>query len=334
MLPQIAVDRFAAPTTTRRPLPMLSPHLLAILALIAANIVWGTTFVATKPILDRVPPITLASARFAIALLVLIPLLSLTGRRPVLNRRTALMGFVGVFVVYAFQNLGLAFTEATNGAIIHGGIPVFTMLLAAPFLGERLGLGKVTGLLLSLMGVAAVVLRTGSEPLGMSALGDGLVLLSGFGLAAYFVLVRRFFPGQDSIEIVGGVAVFGSIFMLPASGIEIWMQGVAMPTTSDLIGLVYLGAFASALAFVLWGYGLRHLEAGQASAFANLNPLVGVVFAALLLGESITLLQVAGGALILSGVWLANRPAAAPRPAATPARLPQPGRAALAAQAS
>ncbi len=281
----------------------------AVLALVAANAIWGTTFVATKPLLDRVPPLTLASGRFAIALLVLLPLLACSGRWPILSRTTAAMGFTGVFVVYACQNLGLRYTGAANGALIHGGIPVFTALLAAPVLGERLGRGRLAGLALSLAGVAAVILPGSGGRIGRSAVGDGLVLLSALGLAAYLVLGRRAFPGGGSLELVTGVAIFGLLFLLPASAIELGRGGLGRPTAGDLLGLLYLGAVASALAFVLWAYGLRQLEAGQAAAFANLSPLVGVAVAALALDEAISAPQIVGGLLILGGVWLASRQA-------------------------
>ena len=175
-------------------------------------------------------------------------------------------------------------TDASNGAIIHGGIPVITMLLAA---------------------------RLRRESVGMSMLGDGLVLLSAVGLGAYLVLGRRAFPEGANLELVGGVAVFGLLLMIPASAVEIATVGIDRPTSGDVLNLLYLGVGASALAFVLWGYGLRHLEAGQAAAFANLNPLVGVIVAATLLGETISPLQLAGGTMIISGVWLTStRPAA------------------------
>lgn len=291
----------------RRALPDVSARFLPVLALVAANVIWGTTFVATKPLLDRIPPLTLASGRFAVALLVLLPVLAHSGRRPVLNRTTALMGFAGVFVVYVCQNLGLRYTGAANGALIHGGIPVLTALIAALALGERFGRGRLAGLALSLTGVAAVVLLGHGGRLGLSAVGDGLVLLSALALAAYFVLGRRAFPGGSSLDLVAGVAVWGLLFLLPASGIELGLEGMGRPTAGDLLGLLYLGAAASALAFMLWAHGLRHLEAGQAAVFANLNPLVGVGVAALLLGERVTPTQVGGGLLILAGVWLATR---------------------------
>jgi len=285
----------------------ISARCRAVVALVAANIIWGTTFVVTKPLLNHVPPITLASGRFAIALLVLLPLLFCSGRRPILNGATAVMGFTGVFVVYVCQNLGLRYTGAANGALIHGGIPVFTALLAAPVLGERLTHRRAGGLMVSLAGVAAVVLFGPGGGFGLSALGDALVLVSALGLAAYFVLGRRAFPNGGSLDLVAGVALWGLLFLLPVSGIELKVEGMSRPTAGDLIGLLYLGAAASALAFILWAYGLRHLEAGQAAVFANLNPLVGVIVAALLLGESLAPTQIAGGMLILAGVWLAAR---------------------------
>lgn len=92
-------NRVPAVLDRRAAVLAVNTWLLAILALIGAKVNWGATFVVTKPLLVRVPPLTLASARFAIALLVLSPLLARSGRRPMLNRTTAIMGFTGVFVV-------------------------------------------------------------------------------------------------------------------------------------------------------------------------------------------------------------------------------------------
>ncbi len=111
--------------------PHLSARTLAILALVGANVIWGSTFVALKPVLDRVPPLTVASLRFAIALAILLPLVFLVGDRPARGRGPLLMGLTGVFLLYLCQNVGLQYSSAANGALIHGGIPVLTALLAA-----------------------------------------------------------------------------------------------------------------------------------------------------------------------------------------------------------
>lgn len=285
-------------------LTLLSPRAGAVLALIVANVVWGTTFVATKPMLERVPPLTVATARFAIALAILWPLVIYTGRRPVLGRVPAMMGFIGVFLVYVCQNVGLQYTSATNGALIHGGVPILAVLLAVPLLSERPTRTRVVGIVASLIGVAAVVGIGPGADAGVSALGDALVLVSALALAGYVVIARHAFAGHDPVALTAGVALYGLLFLLPVGSAELVIGKMARPTVTDLLGLLYLGAGASALAFVLWGYGLRHLDASQAAVFVNFSPLVGVVAAAAFLGEPIAAVQLGGGALIIAGVCL------------------------------
>jgi drug/metabolite transporter (DMT)-like permease len=289
----------------------------AILALVAANVIWGSSLVATKPLLGSVSPLSLATLRFAIAVAVLWPLVLRTGRRPALGKMPALMGFVGVFLVFLCQNVGLSHTSATNASLIHGGVPVLTMLLAAVALGERPTASSLAGLGISLVGVAAVVLLGRDGELGIAAAGDALVLVSALAMAAYLVVGRRVYVARDPLAVVAGVAFYGLLFLLPASAAELALGGAVRPDAGGLLGLLYLGAGASGLAFVLWAYGLRHLAAGQAAAFANLNPLVGMVLADVALGESLTSFHLIGSVLILGGVWITTRPSAAASPAPT-----------------
>jgi drug/metabolite transporter (DMT)-like permease len=285
----------------------------AILALIAVNAIWGTTFVATKPMLDRVPPLTTASVRFAIALLILVPLVLRSGGRIPLGRGPLVMGLTGGFLLYLCQNTGLIFTSAANGALIHGGIPVLAALLATALLNEHLGRRRFAGIAMSMAGVVAVVLLGSGGHVGRSMLGDALILASALALAGYIVAGRHFFPAEGRVlDLVAGTACYALLFLLPASAVEISIVGIPSPTGSDLLRLLYMGVFASALAFALWGYGLRHVEAGQAAVFANLTPLVGVAGGALLLGEAVSPLQLAGGALIIGGVLLVTRSSATP----------------------
>ena len=298
--------------------PTPSVGTTAILALIAANAIWGSTFVFTKPLLSSVSPLSLATLRFAVAVAVLWPLVLRSGRRPALGRLPALMGFLGVFLAYVCQNVGLEHTSAANAALIQGGIPVLTALLAAAALGERLTPPILAGLGFSLAGVAVVVLGGGGGDLGIAAFGDALVLVSGLAMAAFLVVGRRVFATSDPLAVVAGVAFYGLLFLLPASAAELALGGVVRPDGRDLLGLLYLGAGASGLGFVLWAYGLRHLEAGRAAVFANLTPLVGVLLAVVALGEPLSSFHLVGSVLILGGVWIAVRPSTAASPA--PAR--------------
>ena len=294
-----------------------SERAMAILALVAANAIWGSTLVATKPLLGSVSPLSLAAIRFAIAVAVLWPLVLRAGRRPALGRLPALMGFLGVFLVFVCQNAGLALTSATNAALIHGGVPVLTLVLAAAALGERLGASSLAGIGLSLAGVAAVVLHGRGGELGIAAVGDALVFASVLAMAAYLVVGRRVYAAHDPLAVVAGVTFYGLLFLLPAGAVELALGGAVRPAAGDLVGLFYLGAGASGLAFVLWAFGLRHLAAGQAAPFANLNPLVGMALAVVALGEPLSPVHLVGSVLILGGVWLTARPSAAASAAST-----------------
>jgi drug/metabolite transporter (DMT)-like permease len=161
-------------------------------------------------------------------------------------------------------------------------------------------------LLISLGGVAAIVLLGSSAALGASALGNLLPVASAVSFAAYAVLGRRIFGAGDALAIVAGSARYGLFFLLPGAGLKLATVGLGPMTLSELLLLLYLGAGCSALAFVLCGYGLGRLEAGQGAVFGNLKPLVGVGLAVLLLGETLSIGHLGGGLLVLLGVLLAS----------------------------
>ena len=299
----IRAERFVlAPSLTlHRP----STRTLAMLALVGANVIWGASIVATKPVLAHVPPLTLACARFAVALAVLGPLVARAGARPATGRAPLVLGLTGVLRFCLCQNVGLRYASATNAALIQGGIPVLTALLAAVILGERLGGRRLAGTLASLTGVAAIVLLGGGAGLGAS-LGNLLPLAGALSFALYTVLGRRAFVTGDALALLAGGTRYALLGLLPAAVVEVAVVGVAVPAAGDLLLLLYLGAGCSALAFVLAAYGLRHLEAGQVAGFGNLKPLVGVGLAAILLRGPIPPVHVVSGALILAGVWLST----------------------------
>lgn len=298
----------------RRP----SAPALAAVALVAATALWGTSFVATKVVLDHVPPLTLAALRFVVALLVLLPLTARTGRRPSLGREAALLGLTGMALFFVCQNLGLRFASAGSAALVlNGGIPILTTLLAAVFLHERLAGARLAGTLAGVAGVLALALvgpgqGTASRGGPAGVLGVGLLLLAA-AAALYTLLGRRAFAGGDALALTTGATCYGLLFSLPAAAVEVAIVGATRPTGTDLL-LLYLGAGCSALPFVLWGYALARLEACQVAVLGNLELLFAVAFAALLLREPLPPVHAAGGTLIVAGVWLAARCDGAARP--------------------
>jgi drug/metabolite transporter (DMT)-like permease len=289
-----------------------------VAALVLASLLWGTADVAGKLALEAIPPATLAALRFGVTLAVLWPLARWRGAPRVPARVAAPLGLVGAALTFLLQNLGLARTTATNASLLQGAAPVLTLLLAALVLGERLTRRRLAAIGLAMAGVAAVTLPQGSG-LHAPSLGDALVLASGGGFAAFVVLGRRAFPVYGALPVLAGMAAWATAALLPVALSEGWQRSPNSIGVEHAALVLYLGAGCSALTYGLWGYALRHLEAGRAATFDALIPIVGVVAAVLVLREAPVLWHLAGGALVVAGVWVAvSEPRPLPAAAAAP----------------
>lgn len=282
-----------------------SRRLVARLALALTAIVWGTSFVAAKVVLRDLPPLMFAVLRFAIALAVLLPLTARLGSRPARGWMPAVLGISGVSLFFLCQNIGLQHTTAAKASLVNnGGFPIMTALLAAIVLGERLSGRRWLGLLVSLAGVAAVVLGgVDVEIHGLSS-GDALILGSALCIAVYTVVARMAVVETDGLALVTGTLVYGLLFLLPAIPIELATAGARMPSAGSVMLLLYLGVIASGIAYWLFGFALRSLGATETAVISNLEVVVGVVVAVAALHERLAVGQVVGGVLIVLGIWL------------------------------
>ena len=286
-------------------IPSPAPRALATLALVGAILLWGTSFVATKPVLAHLSPLTLTFLRVVVALVVLVPAAHLSGDRPALGRTPALLGLTGVALAVVCQNFGLRFASAADAALIlNGGIPMLSLILAALVLRERLPRRGLAGVAASLAGVVTLVSLGAGEPASggfvASLRGDALLLGSAASFAVYTVLGRRTFgvaPGGETLATVAGSFAYGALFLLPVAASELAIAGLTPPPLDALLLLLYLGAGCSALAFLMSAYALARLEAGRVAVILNLELVVGVAVAALLLSEPVTPARLAGGGL-------------------------------------
>jgi drug/metabolite transporter (DMT)-like permease len=292
----------------RLPRPRASqPRTLAILALASANVLWAGSVVASKPTLSHMPPMTMAALRVAIALVVLRIILARRHEQPATGSLPAFLGFTGVTLFCACQNLGLLFADATTTALLGGVIPVLTVCLAVPILHERLDGPRVTGILVSLLGIAVItLLGTGQAP-GTALLENLLPMASAVSSAIAMVLGRCAFRQGNSLAMVAGSTQYGLLCLLPGAAFELARDEPTSLTVQDGLLLLYLGVGCSAVAPMLRGYGLAHLEAGQGAVYGNLRPLAGVALAVLILDEPLAVNQIGGGLLILAGVGIASR---------------------------
>jgi drug/metabolite transporter (DMT)-like permease len=286
--------------------PLSSMRARAVLALLVSVVMWGTSFIAAKSVLDDFPPITLAFIRFTIALGLLLPLLARRGLRPVWGRDAARIGLCGVALVFTAQNLGLRHAGAADASLILGGaVPVLTAVLARVVLGERLHQRALIGLVASITGVGMVFL-VAIDSVGSSLLGDMLLLVSAASAAVYVVLGRRAFARYGLLAILAGSAGWGLLMLAPFALLESLAAGVNMPSTVDALILLYLGAGCSGIAYLCSAFSLRYLAASEAAVIANLEVVIGLGAASVLLPEPLVGQQIAGGVLVVVGAWLAS----------------------------
>ncbi|MBS1563802.1 MAG: EamA family transporter [Bacteroidetes bacterium] len=284
-----------------------------LISIIFVMAVWGSSFTVTKLAMQTVPPLTFAFLRFMVASLVLLPLLLLHRRRfpekhavripwaPVIA-----MGLTGVTLFYVFFNLALMYTSASLGALLQGFIPVCIAVLAAIFLRERLTARQIVGILLSVAGVVIIGFLADDSGPGQSSLqGNIYMIISVLAWSVYTILSKKL-AHIDPLISTSWVSFIGTFFLLPVALWENRHRGIPSISTGGWLAILYLGAIASAVCYFLYNKALETLSASQVGNFINLDPVIGLVIALLVLPEHINRLQIAGGVLVLAGIWLSS----------------------------
>lgn len=212
----------------------------------------------------------------------------------------ALSGFLGISVYHVALNFGEVTVQSAAASLLISAGPVFTALLSALFLGERLtGLGW-TGILVAFGGVALIAL-SGSGSLRFSP-GALLILLSAAVAAIYSILSKRAFRRHSALAFTCYSIWAGTLPLL------VFLPGLlrrfpeAAPSATGAV--VYLGLFPGALAYVLWNYALSRMPASLLSSFLYLSPVLATLIAWVWLGEIPAALTLAGGGLAILGVLL------------------------------
>lgn len=283
-------------------------------ALILAMFLWGGTLVVTKSLLNGLGPATLLSVRFLVAFLCLAPFAYRSGfrMRDLVRREFVLFGLTGIVLHNGLETWGLRYTSAGSAALIIAGIPAVTVALSRVFLQEALPRARALGVALSVAGVVLVTRPAGAG--AVELLGNLLVFGGVVAWSVYTIQGKRMSVRVPAI--VGTTAGTGAalLFLLPVAVVESWGQGVPALGFADLTGLLYLGLGASAAAYALWNFALEHVDASVAAPYVNLVPIIGIALA-VLMGESLTPMELAGGLTVAAGVWLSTSRRFEPLPA-------------------
>jgi len=287
-----------------------------ILEVLFTVIVWGASFIATKVALRDLSPVTLVWMRFGIGVVILG--IATAARRqfafPARNELgyLALLGFLGITLHQWLQSTGLQTAQATTTGWIIASIPVFMALLGWGFLKEKLNQMQVAGIAISALGVLLVVSKgslSGLTTGKFGTIGDFLILLSAPNWAVFTILSRRGLQQHPATRMMFYVMGFGWLFSTVLLFTGPGIGEIGRMTFDGWLAMGFLGVIVSGLAYIAWYDALKVIPAAQIGTFLYLEPVVTMLLAAGMLGESLLFASVLGGGLILLGVWMVNRPA-------------------------
>jgi O-acetylserine/cysteine efflux transporter len=282
--------------------PMKPIHI--VLAVMVA-VIWGVAFVVSKIGLESFTPPQLTALRFIVAALaaVWIPRPNIPWKMLVLIGLTI---FTGQFLLQFF---GIAYgMPAGLTAVVSQTQALFTVLFAAIALGDKPSSRQIVGMLTAFAGLAMIGSTVGGS---ITVLGFALTLASAVSWATGNVLVKRL-PKVNMLHLM----VWASLVPpLPALAISAALDGPQSILTSiagaSWLGIgapIYLGVFASVLAYAIWGNLLQQYSTGAVAPFALLAPCVGAVTSAIVFGERFGTVRLAGMVCMLIGIAIVAVP--------------------------
>ena len=273
--------------------------------------VWGATFVSTKVLIaNSLTPAEIFVLRFALAYVCILPFAR--GRLLAANLRDELLlaaaGLSGGSLYFLTENIALEYAPASNVSLIVCTAPVWTAVaMSLAYRGERMSRRQIAGSALAFAGMVLVVLN-GHFVLQLSPRGDMLALAAALLWMVYSLVIKRIGDRYPAVFITRKVFFYGLLTILPVFAFHpfaVEREVLARPAVWG--NLLFLGVVASMLCYLLWNAVMHRLGTVRTTNYIYINPLVTIVTAALCIGERITPAALAGAALILYGMWRAER---------------------------
>lgn len=280
-------------------------------ALLGNVILWGLAFPIVKLGFNAgLSPTTFLLGRFLVAAVVSLPILALL--RPKTNwsklPTIILLELVGTLGALYLLYQGLSRTSAVEASLIAVTWPIFVTLGGVWFLKEKEERHEAGGLVLAVFGTLLLVLGPLlKNGLGGHTTGNLLILGQNLLIATYYLLAKKLYKGLNkwfvtSVSFWVGLIGFTFIYLLnptPLTGFD--------PVSWPLVAILFMGIFGSVIALTLYLIGQDKIEASEAAVFTYLQPLIAVPAALLLLGESITFIEIIAITIVAAGVYLTEK---------------------------
>jgi drug/metabolite transporter (DMT)-like permease len=298
-----------SPATSAFPWVANQPYLLLCITALC----WAGNAIIGRLAAGHIPPVTLSFLRWSLAFLVILPfsLKHLKRDWPAIRGKLGVMVLLSVTGIGVFNTLqywALEHTQALNTLLLQSSGPLIVAVWSLILLGVRLTAAQVIGVILSLCGV--LVILTQGDLTALSAIrfnkGDLIFLVAMITFGFYSVLTLKR-PAIHSLSLAGFTFGCGAVALIPLLLRELNARPAMVIDTQNVLSLIYVAIFPSALAYLCFNRGVQLIGANRAAPFFHVVPVFGAAMAMVFLGEHPQLFHVVGFAMVLTGVYIASR---------------------------
>lgn len=284
-------------------------------AALYSALIWGTTFIVTKNLMEDFNAAEILLIRFFIAFVVLFIARLIKGREEKPENHSGkdellcfVCGLTGLFIYGTFEILSMKYTYASNTSTIVSTNPFFIALFTILFLKEeKPRVNFFLGFLIAITGVVLISFN-GATQFGLNPLGDGLALLSAASWGVYTTFVKKLSNrGYSTVYITRHTYFWGSLIMaaaLPFFGLNTDLTRFENPVSVG--SLLFLGIFASCTCFLTWNFATRTIGPVSSSVYIYAIPAITIIFAAILLHEKVNIISVLGIVLVVAGTVVSS----------------------------
>jgi drug/metabolite transporter (DMT)-like permease len=302
------------PDETRRSLPLLGwlasqPYLLLSLT----SLFWAGNVVLGRFVAGHVPPIALATLRWAGAFLLILPFAWPHMKRewPAFRANLPMLILLAVTGIGAYNTIayiGLQYTSALNALLIQSAGPLFVALWSLMLFRTRLTVAQALGIAISLGGVLTIIARGDLEALSGVDFNKGDLIFGGaLMIFCIYSALMPYRPNLHALAFLGFTTGVGALVNVPFAIWEAARGYTLSLDTETLLTLAYVIVFPSVLAYLCYNRGIELIGANRSAPFYHLIPVFGSVLAIGFLGEEPKLFHLIGYALVLLGVFIAAR---------------------------
>lgn len=276
-------------------------RLTAVVFLIGSTIMFGLSFVSIKISMEVFPPLSMAFYRFLIACFILYPMLRKMSPGESLKREhrplMAFSGILGITIYFFFENNGVLRISSNDASIILAIMPVAAAIGEGLFLKKRISKISLVAIIASILGIYIII---GGKLEGGSISGYLYMVGAIVSFTIFMIITKPLFNSYSGIAVTFYQSLFGTLAFIPF----LWLETVSWSQLNGniLFHFLFLAIGCSAIANYMYIYALSNLSVATTAIFMNLIPVFTFIFSYFIFGDTLSLLQLFGAAVVIASV--------------------------------